>query len=134
MAMHRKMPKKQNRTLRGMKSSGAVIIVVVAKSTRRQDACCQQRADRFRQLGRAPSLEERFLFSGQQGLGRERGEQVHDPGDDAGPASLVAGAKPSAVVAVKILVKQEAVAPVRIVLELLRAAEDGAVTGAVLEE
>ena len=48
-----------------------------------------------------------------------RREQVHEPGDDAGPAGLVAGAEAGAVVAVEVLVEQQAVAPVRIVLELL---------------
>ena len=45
-------------------------------------------------------------------------------GHDAGPARLVAGAEPGAVVAVEILVEQDVVAPVRIVLELLGAAVD----------
>ena len=39
-------------------------------------------------------------------LRRCRREQVHEPGDDAGPAGLVAGAEPGAVVAVEVLVER----------------------------
>ena len=45
-------------------------------------------------------------------------EEVHHPRDDAGPAGLMAGAEPGAVVAVEVLVEQDEIAPVRIVLEL----------------
>ena len=41
-----------------------------------------------------------------------------------GPAGLVARAKAGAVVAVEVLVEEDVVAPVRVVLELLRAAVD----------
>src|SRR5688572_17470385 len=51
-------------------------------------------------------------------LRRERGKQVHDPSDGPCPAGLMAGAETRPVVAVKILIKEQAIAPMRIVLEL----------------
>ena len=45
-------------------------------------------------------------------------------GHEPGPAGLVAGAQPRPVVAVEVLVEEDVVAPVRIGLELLRAAID----------
>src|SRR5713226_7147667 len=50
------------------------------------------------------------------------GEQL---GDRARPACLVAGPEARPVVAVEVLVEEQHVAPVRIALELLGAAEDG---------
>src|SRR5262249_52543689 len=55
-------------------------------------------------------------------LGCARREDVHDAGDAAGPPRLVAGADACAVVAVEVLVEQDQVTPVRVVLELARAA------------
>src|ERR1700758_2470876 len=52
-------------------------------------------------------------------LGRGRGEQMHGPGDGAGPSGLVARAEAGPVVAVEVLVEQDEIAPVRILLELL---------------
>src|SRR5262249_59475110 len=46
-------------------------------------------------------------------------EEMHQTGDDSSPAGLVACAKPGPVVTVEIFVEQQAIAPVRIVLELL---------------
>ena len=69
-------------------------------------------------------LEIGLLAVSQRMLGREGREQVHQPGDDTGPARLVAGPKPGPVVAVEILVEQQAIAPVRIVLELRRSSVD----------
>src|SRR4029077_10050331 len=66
----------------------------------------------------ATRLEIRPLSAFQGLLGGQGREQVHSPGDDSGPAGVVAGAQASPVVAVEILVKQEAIAPVRVVLEL----------------
>src|SRR6516162_3430855 len=65
-------------------------------------------------------LSDRAALAGPQG-----GEQVHDPGDDPRPAGLVAGAEAGPVVAVEVLVEEEAIAPVRVLLELPGAAEDG---------
>ncbi len=47
-------------------------------------------------------------------------------GDEAGPAGLMAGAQSGAVVAVEVFVKQNQVAPVRIVLKNFRSTGDGA--------
>ena len=47
-------------------------------------------------------------------------EKVHGPRDDAGPAGLMTGAQAGAVVAVEVLVEQDEIAPVRVLLELLR--------------
>src|SRR3954466_8020046 len=76
--------------------------------------------------GLAPHLEH-LLRGG-------RGKQVHEPRDDSGPAGLVAGAQPGAVVAVEVLVEQHVVAPVRIVLEGFRCAVNGAAAVLVLQE
>src|SRR5262249_25485078 len=61
-------------------------------------------------------------------------EQVHGPGDDAGPAGLVAGPEAGPVVAVEVLVEQDEVPPVRVGLELLGAAVDRAATVVVPQE
>src|SRR5690242_5757349 len=55
-------------------------------------------------------------------------------GDQAGPAALMAGADARAVVAVKVFVKLDQVAPVRVGLELRRAAVDRPVTVRALQE
>src|SRR5436309_9342780 len=57
----------------------------------------------------------------QRALGIDGGEEMHDAGHDSGPARLVAGAEAGAVVAVEVLVEQDAVAPVRVLQELPRA-------------
>src|SRR5689334_18554078 len=62
------------------------------------------------------------------------GEDVHEPRDDAGPAGLVAGAQAGTVVAVEILVEQQVIAPVRVVLEDLRAAVHRAAAVLVFQE
>src|SRR6202142_1110391 len=48
--------------------------------------------------------------------------------DQTGPPGLMAGAEPGAVVAVKVLIEQDVVAPVRILLKRRLPAEDGAAT------
>ena len=45
-------------------------------------------------------------------------------GDQGGPAGLMTGANTRTVVTVKVFIEQQQVAPVRILLELLRAAID----------
>src|SRR4051812_2290210 len=55
---------------------------------------------------------------------RCRGEQMHRARDDSRPSGLMAGAEPGAVVAVEVFVKQQQVAPVRVLLELCRRAVD----------
>src|SRR5689334_15351500 len=70
--------------------------------------------------------EVRLLAPDERRLVIERGEQVHDAGDQAGPAGLVVRPQPGAVVAVEVLVEREVVAPVRIVLKRARAAVHGA--------
>src|SRR6516165_12729726 len=67
-------------------------------------------------------------------LGRARCEEVHQAGDDARPAGLMAGAEAGAVVAVEVLVEQHTVAPVRVVLELPGPAVHGPPPVLVLEE
>src|SRR5688572_11966731 len=52
-------------------------------------------------------------------------KEVHERCDQAGPSRLVAGAEPRPVVSMEVLIEQDQVAPVRIVLELLRTAVDG---------
>src|SRR5512145_675564 len=67
-------------------------------------------------------------------LGRGGREQVHDPGDDSRPSGLVARSETGPVVTVEVLVEQEVVAPVRVLLKLLRPAVDGPPTMAVSQE
>lgn len=55
-------------------------------------------------------------------------------GDESGPAGLMASAEPLASLSVKILVEQEAVAKMRILLELAVVAEDGSLAVRVAEE
>src|SRR5207247_10367693 len=56
------------------------------------------------------------------------------PLDDARPSGLVAGAEPCTVVAVKVLIEEDAVAPVRIALELLGSSIDRAPPIAIAQE
>src|SRR6185436_3703936 len=65
---------------------------------------------RFRDAGHLAEIENL--------PGRGRREQVHGPGDDPGPACLMARAEAGPVVAVEILVEQEEVPPVRVLLKL----------------
>src|SRR5271170_2636076 len=51
-----------------------------------------------------------------------------------GPAGLVAGAEARAIVTVEMLVEQDGIAPMRIVLKLLRAAEDRPASRAIALE
>ena len=53
---------------------------------------------------------------------RCRCEQMHGPSDDPGPTGLVTGPQPGAIVAMKVLIEGQAIAPVRILLEFLAAA------------
>src|SRR5687767_4180831 len=57
------------------------------------------------------------------GAGIKRVGDLGEDGDDAGPPGLVARAEAGAVVAVEILIERNAIAPVRVLLELFRAAE-----------
>src|SRR3982751_6786491 len=66
--------------------------------------------------------------------GRSRGEQVHEPRDDARPSGLVARAEARAVVAVEVLVEQNQIPPVRIGLELLGSTVDRTPPLAVAQE
>src|SRR5215472_18635013 len=52
--------------------------------------------------------------------------EMNQPSYDSGPSCLMTGAQSSSVVTVEIFVKQNVVAPVRVVLELLRASVDWA--------
>ena len=84
-------------------------------------------ASRHRPRGgsRLLNLGDRGDFAqGEHLLRAGRRKQVHDPGDDAGPSGLMAGAQAGAVVTVEVLVEEEEVAPVRILLERGRTAID----------
>ena len=81
------------------------------------------------------ALNERGLLARlQDTLGIQQAEELDELGHDPGPAGLVAGAQPGAVVAVEVLVEQDVVAPVGIGLELLRAAVDGSPAVLVTQE
>ena len=57
-------------------------------------------------------------FGLQQGFSVDTPKQVEQGRDQTGPSRLMAGAEPRAVVTVEVLVKQDQIAPMRIVLEL----------------
>ena len=57
-------------------------------------------------------------------LGIRCSKQVQAAGDQAGPARLVAGAQPGAIVAVEVFMKKDEVAPVRVLLKLPDTAVD----------
>jgi hypothetical protein len=59
-------------------------------------------------------IREPPLLRGQDELRGEAPEEVKEHGDDAGPPGLVARPKASAVLAVKVLVEQQQIAPVGI--------------------
>ena len=54
--------------------------------------------------------------------------------DQAGPPGLMAGAQARSAVAVKVFVKQNQVAPMRIVLQDFGSARDGTAAGAVAQK
>ena len=61
-------------------------------------------------------------------------EDLCQRGDQSGPPRLVAGAEAGAVVAVEVLMERNVVTPVRILLELFRAAEHRTLTGVIAQE
>ena len=67
----------------------------------------------------------------QRVLGRHAPEGIQKTRDEPGPARLVTGPEAGADVAVEVLVEEDQVAPVRVVLELRRAAVDRPATGRV---
>src|SRR5690348_8886423 len=86
-------------------------------------------------MGMSRDLGHRSLPSQRQRLfGSRRREHVQDPRDDSGPARLVTRPEPGAVVAVEVLVEEQVIAPVRVVLELLRSAEHRAAAVLVAQE
>src|SRR5688572_381322 len=81
------------------------------------------------------STTERAALAGREQLFRvEHAKELNQRRDRARPSRLVAGAQARAVVAVEILVEEEVVAPVRVLLERLRAAVDRPSPCLVLEE
>src|SRR5512134_479735 len=76
-----------------------------------------------------------LLPGGLQRVGRSHApEEVEKPCDEAGPAGLVAGPDAGPVVAVEVLVEEDQGAPVRVVLELGRAAVDRPAAARVAQE
>src|SRR5262245_24837164 len=57
------------------------------------------------------AIREMSLLRGQDGLRGEAPEEVEEHGNDAGPPGLVARPEAGAVVAVKVLVEQQQIAP-----------------------
>ncbi len=73
--------------------------------------------------GAAGALNEPGLFATFQGaLGIQKAVKLDEFGHESGPASLMAGTEPGAIVAVEVFVEQDVIAPVGIALELLRSA------------
>jgi hypothetical protein len=85
-------------------------------------------------IGSGLRLEIGLLAPFKNLLRREGGEQMQRAGDDPRPAGLIAGAQTSPVVAVEVFGEQEAIALVRVLLELLGPAVDGAPAVLVFEE
>jgi hypothetical protein len=77
----------------------------------------------FLPSARGPLQKRSFLTQLQEPLGIQKAVKLDKFGHEPGPAGLVAGAKPRAVVAVEVFVEEEMCAPVRIGLEFLGAAE-----------
>ena len=75
---------------------------------------------------RSLPIERGLLAHFQRALGIQDAVELDELGDESGPARLVTGAQPGAVVAVEVLVEEDVVAPMRIGLELLAAAVDRA--------
>src|SRR5262245_1513098 len=67
--------------------------------------------------------EANLFAAGEPRLGGHLREQLDQPGNDAGPAGLVAGAQARPVVAVEVFVELQVIAPVRVLLELAGPAE-----------
>src|SRR5262245_41820069 len=65
------------------------------------------------------ALEGRLLPELQEPRGVHVPEQLHERGDQARPARLVAGPDAGAALAVEVLVEEDVVAPMRIALELV---------------
>src|SRR5687768_13531667 len=65
-----------------------------------------------------------FIADFQECFRIERALELEHLCDQTGPAGLVAGAKPGAVVAMEVFVKQQVILPVGICLEFFRAAEN----------
>src|SRR5277367_2324676 len=61
-----------------------------------------------------------FAFGLQDFFGVDATENIHYEGDRARPPSLVAGSQPGSVIAVEELVEKDEVAPMHILLKLLR--------------
>src|SRR5580765_247620 len=81
------------------------------------------------------STSEGAALSGREQRVRvEQAKELNQRRDRARPSRLVTGAKTRAVVAVEILVEENVVAPVRVLLEHLRAAVDRTSSGRILEE
>ena len=81
---------------------------------RTTSSCLDRLADHLflhQLIGQSPA------FHLEQRLGIEPSEQVEEQGNQPGPARLMAGAEPRAVVAVEVLVEQDQIAPVRVFLE-----------------
>src|SRR5262249_46362176 len=81
---------------------------------------------RFHRRGELPHLE--------CPCGRDGGEEMHHTRNHTGPSGLMAGAEPSPVIAVEILVEENEVTPVRVLLELVAAAVNRAIALVVPEK
>src|SRR6266542_1886711 len=68
-------------------------------------------------------VDDLFVFH-LQVFGFDTPEQVEKASDQTGPAGLVAGAEPGAVITVEVFVEKDQIAPVRILLKLACAAVD----------
>src|SRR5260370_33488708 len=82
----------------------------------------------------ASHLSYRGLWGLHNHLLSQSCEQVKTAGDQTGPPSLMAGSQAGAVVAVEVLVVQDVLAPVRIVLKLLRSSVDRTLTVGITEK
>jgi hypothetical protein len=79
---------------------------------------------------REPGLAGYFKGS----LGIEEAIQLEELGNKSGPAGLVTGTQPGAIVAVEAFKEVDVVAPERVALELFRRAVDGSPAALVAQE
>lgn len=79
-------------------------------------------------------LERGLATYSQELRGIEEAKELDEFGNESCPTGLVTGAQPGTIVAMEVFVEADVVAPMRIVLELLRAAVDGSSAMRVAQE
>src|SRR6185437_2948014 len=79
-------------------------------------------------------VRQDVLAAGQEAFRRHSAKEVNQHTDKPGPTGLVARAEAGAIVAVKMLVEQDVISPVRVALEFCGAAVGGSTACLIAEE